>query len=173
MNQCDGCRAGIPLINGGHRMGEEGGYSNPMRCTKHLYEGGSMTTIKSIQEASFGMAGDRWGICYDGFVITMTDDTTIKFGISNESQCCESWGYLMSQDDFVDFIGATVISVAGVDEALAHVSVKDVYCGGIMFININTSEGLLQFVAYNEHNGYYSHEGVVIENGVKTISESL
>lgn len=37
INQCDGCQAGIPLINGSHRMGEEGGYSNPMRCTKHLY----------------------------------------------------------------------------------------------------------------------------------------
>lgn len=39
INQCDGCQAGIPLINGSHRMGEEGGYSDPMRCTKHLYEG--------------------------------------------------------------------------------------------------------------------------------------
>jgi len=26
-----------------------------------------------------------------------------------------------------------------------------------MFINIDTSEGLLQFAAYNSHNGYYGH----------------
>lgn len=38
MNQCDGCMAGIPLVNGLHRMGKEGGYSDPMSCTKKLYE---------------------------------------------------------------------------------------------------------------------------------------
>lgn len=27
-----------------------------------------------------------------------------------------------------------------------------------MFINVETTNGLLQFVAYNEHNGYYGHE---------------
>ena len=31
-----------------------------------------------------------------------------------------------------------------------------------MFVNINTSNGALQFAAYNEHNGYYGHEAVVI-----------
>jgi tRNA(Ile2) C34 agmatinyltransferase TiaS len=29
--------------------------------------------------------------------------------------------------------------------------------GGVMFVNIETNEGTLQFVAYNEHNGYYGH----------------
>ena len=30
--------------------------------------------------------------------------------------------------------------------------------GSAMFINVETTNGLLQFVAYNEHNGYYGHE---------------
>jgi hypothetical protein len=30
-----------------------------------------------------------------------------------------------------------------------------------MFVNIDTSRGRLQFVAYNAHNGYYSHEATV------------
>lgn len=38
-NQCDGCQAGIPLINGCHRMGEPGGYSNSMRCQADKYKG--------------------------------------------------------------------------------------------------------------------------------------
>lgn len=35
-------------------------------------------------------------------------------------------------------------------------------CGGAMFVNLETSEGLLQFAAYNSHNGYYGHEAVLI-----------
>ena len=37
-NQCDGCQAGIPLINGTHRMGREGGYPDLMGCTAKLYK---------------------------------------------------------------------------------------------------------------------------------------
>lgn len=36
-NQCDGCRSGIPLVNGSHRMGREGGYPDFMRCAAKLY----------------------------------------------------------------------------------------------------------------------------------------
>lgn len=37
INQCDGCRSGIPVVNGVHRMGKEGGYSDLMACTKDRY----------------------------------------------------------------------------------------------------------------------------------------
>lgn len=37
INQCDGCQAGIPIVNGAHRMGEEDGYSNKQACTAKLY----------------------------------------------------------------------------------------------------------------------------------------
>lgn len=37
-NQCDGCNAGIPLINGTHRMGREGGYPDFMGCSAKLYK---------------------------------------------------------------------------------------------------------------------------------------
>ena len=32
---------------------------------------------------------------------------------------------------------------------------------GIMFVNIETDRGVLQFVAYNCHNGFYGHEATV------------
>lgn len=47
-NQCDGCQAGIPLINGTHRMGREGGYPDFMGCSAKLYkpaEGGGDEAI--------------------------------------------------------------------------------------------------------------------------------
>lgn len=53
-NQCDGCQAGIPLINGTHRMGREGGYPDFMGCSAKLYkpaEGiGDDTTLEEDRE---------------------------------------------------------------------------------------------------------------------------
>lgn len=37
-NQCDGCRAGIPIVNGAHRMGKADGYPDTMSCTAKLYK---------------------------------------------------------------------------------------------------------------------------------------
>ena len=37
-NQCDGCRAGIPIVNGAHRMGKPGAYPDTMGCTAKLYK---------------------------------------------------------------------------------------------------------------------------------------
>ena len=37
-NQCDGCNAGIPIVNGNHRMGKEGGYPDLQGCTAKLYK---------------------------------------------------------------------------------------------------------------------------------------
>ena len=33
-----------------------------------------------------------------------------------------------------------------------------------MFINVETTNGLLQFAAYNEHNAYYAHEVKLVLN---------
>lgn len=37
-NQCDGCQAGVPAVNGLHRMGKPGGYADLMACTAPLYK---------------------------------------------------------------------------------------------------------------------------------------
>ena len=38
INQCDGCQAGIPVVNGAHRMGKPGAYPDTMSCTAKLYK---------------------------------------------------------------------------------------------------------------------------------------
>ncbi|AIG00883.1 MULTISPECIES: hypothetical protein [Pseudomonas] len=38
LNQCDGCQAGIPVVNGAHRMGKPGGYPDLIGCTAKLYK---------------------------------------------------------------------------------------------------------------------------------------
>lgn len=115
-----------------------------------------METILKIEETSFDGK--------DGFIIT-TDEQSIKLGIDNGQSCCENWGYFMSEDDTSDFIGSKLIDIKITDELLKpndNFDVNDIYEGGVMFVNLETDKGLLQFVAYNEHNGYYGHEACVI-----------
>ena len=48
-NQCDGCMAGVPAVNGVHRMGREGGYADLMGCTAHLYLHRIFGTTNGVQ----------------------------------------------------------------------------------------------------------------------------
>ena len=107
---------------------------------------------------------------YNGYEIK-TNEQVIKLQISNGQSCCESYGHFMSEDDLDEFIGADLISVSIVDDALEKVKLEhadelEVYDGGVMFVNLETSKGLLQFVAYNAHNGYYGHEAKVVSRQV-------
>lgn len=124
-----------------------------------------MEKILSIEETTLK---DRYTE-YAGYAIT-TDKQVIKLLIDDEGQCCESWGYFMSEDDFSEFIGSEINDISITDTALNTTLLEkhDVnpddewFDGGIMFVNINTNKGTLQFVAYNDHNGYYGHEARVI-----------
>ena len=118
-----------------------------------------MEKIIRIEEADIGNKSEWSG--KSGFNI-ITDEQTIFVGISNDQSCCENWGYLMSEDDLDDFKGAELKAIEIVDEALNKATMKDMYEGGAMFVNFETDKGTLQFVAYNEHNGYYSHEAVIV-----------
>lgn len=128
-----------------------------------------MSLITAIDETSF-TTGKYYD--YDGFVITLDSGKSIKMGVSNGQSCCENWGYFMTNDDVSEFIGAQVLAVNIVDGCLNVEKAQDLYEGEAMFVNIETTKGTLQFTAYNEHNGYYSHEAVVISEFL-TASESL
>lgn len=97
----------------------------------------------------------------DGYKI-ITNKQEIVMLISNGQSCCENWGYFFCNDDPQDFVGADVLAIKLTDDALNEAHFKQeleygVYDGGVMFVNIETNIGTLQFVAYNAHNGYYSH----------------
>lgn len=100
-----------------------------------------------------------------GFVVTTTEQV-IELLIDNVGDCCESWGWFWSNDNPQDFIGAELLGVEVVDTALnvtkleaEHADSRDE--GGIMFVNLKTAVGVLQFTAYNSHNGYYGHTASV------------
>lgn len=103
-----------------------------------------------------------------GFEV-VTDKQSIKLYIDNDRSCCEEWGYFWCNDNPQDFIGAELRAVSLTDTALneAQMKANDLnpnekwFQGSAMFVNLETDNGMLQFVAYNEHNGYYGHEAKV------------
>lgn len=131
-----------------------------------------METILRIEATTFKNDKSSW--CeFEGFQV-ITDKQTIKLGIANSQSCCESWGYFMSEDDLSGFIGARLIDVKIVDDALNVTKLKESvssygenYCEcETMFVNFDTDKGLLQFTAYNDHNGYYGHSAVVVSESL-------
>lgn len=132
-----------------------------------------MEQILSITEAPFKVQGNDWSK-YDGYQI-ITNEQIIQFGIDNGRSCCESWGHMITNDSTDEFIGATVKDISITDTALNNKKIEELESldsGGVMFVNIETDKGLLQFVAYNAHNGYYGHDAVIISKQL-TYSETL
>lgn len=107
---------------------------------------------------------DSWNTC-DGYFIT-TENQVIKLLIANGQSCCESWGYFVSDDNFSEFIGASIIDVKVVDNQLMSYDGLDLDNSelSVMFVNILTDKGVLQFVAHNSHNGYYGHTAYLISD---------
>jgi hypothetical protein len=123
-----------------------------------------MEIIKSIKEFVEGEA-------FAGFKVE-TGEQVITLSISNFQQCCESFGYFWSPDDADAFIGANLLSVAVTDHELYKATLAEIYDeerklegyyyeGGVMFVDLETDRGILQFVAYNQHNGCYGHQAKV------------
>ena len=103
-----------------------------------------------------------------GFEV-VTNKQIIKLYIENDARCCERWGYFWCNDDPQDFIGAKLRSVRLTDAALNEAQMKandldpgdEWFTGVVMFVDLVTDKGILQFVAYNKHNGYYGHDAKV------------
>jgi hypothetical protein len=122
-----------------------------------------MEKILRIEETVFKTSKNDWSN-YEGFQI-ITDKQTIQIGISNSQSCCESWGYLITNDSTDEFIDSELLNIVIVDSALNDKKIEEIEyldSGDAMFVNFETSKGLLQIVAYNCHNGYYGHNAVLI-----------
>lgn len=109
--------------------------------------------------------GEKW--CkQDGFRIT-TNHQKIELLIDSDQQCCENWGYFLSEDDIQRFVGADLLGVTVTDTERNKEKHVELYEGDALFVDIETSVGVLQFVAYNEHNGYYGHRATVVSEQLK------
>ena len=113
---------------------------------------------------------------HDGFKITTTEQEILLL-ISSYQSCCESWGYFMSEDDLDKFLAADLVGIEVTDTNRSHRHVftegfaeikgdgrEPIHLdsGDVMFVDIKTSVGTLQFTAYNAHNGYYGHSAHIV-----------
>lgn len=118
----------------------------------------SLECLKSIEYS--GM--------FDGFKIT-TSKNIWYILISNAPQCCENFGYVSKPDDYKDFIGANVYSISSTVRTIKdniesiQLSSSSEY-SNCLFITFYTDKGDLQFTAYNEHDGYYGHNVVIVKD---------
>lgn len=123
----------------------------------------SKEMIVSIEEIT--------GISKYGGVLITTTDQVIELLIDDSQRCCEDVGYFLTEDRVENFIGAELIDLRLTDDELAEVLMETFdmgtldgsigerrFEGGLMFVDIVTDRGVLQFVAYNEHNGHYGHD---------------
>jgi hypothetical protein len=134
-----------------------------------------ITKIEEIREET---QKNKFGSIVEiGFIIE-TEKQIIKILIGEDAingGCCERSGYLTTNDNINDFIGSEFMGISVIDMELkekqyparmAKILGEKAEAEGettdTMFVNITTSIGLLQFVAYNIHNGYYGHNAKVI-----------
>lgn len=93
-----------------------------------------------------------------------TDQQVISFLIDNSAGCCENWGYITTEDTLSDFVGAVLLDIKLIDmDFESHPLTKGMYSTEMSycFIDVITSKGVLQFVLYNQHNGYYGHTATI------------
>lgn len=131
---------------------------------------GKIISIQEVRGVQLGNRDGRLGLVsssMDGYKV-VTDKHIYYVLIDNVQSCCETWGYLSSEDDFEQFIGSELIEVKLTDTALnqAVVANSGYYegSGGIQFVDFITTVGVLQLAVYNGHNGYYGHEIIVAKD---------
>jgi len=129
----------------------------------------SIRSVDDIKSNHIGLSDaekDRigWDLCssYEGFILG-TSKRTILFLIHNEQNCCEAFGHITSEDDLDSFIGAEILNIERVDDKLKNYEVleDDFDEASAIFLNVHTNKGVLQFVVYNTHNGYYGHNVLI------------
>jgi len=147
-------------------------FSMPDRYSYKDNEKWEEDVIKLLKEEKLPLSLENSRM--EGYKI-VTNKQAIFILIEAERFCCEGWGYdacsskgiITSDDDFNDFIGAELIDVAIISpenhkEIKIYSELLDISYNheedNAEFVNLNTTNGLLQFAVYNSHNGYYGHD---------------
>lgn len=94
-------------------------------------------------------------------------------GVRGEIYCCKEDIFLETYEPVLE---RELKNVYVTDTKLGTIvsnMKEDLDAGSAMFINVETTRGLLQFAAYNEHNGYYGHDVLLVSKyDDKTVIEA-
>ncbi len=115
---------------------------------------------------------------FEGYVITTTKQQIYTL-ISSGRSCCEDFGCAFLKPHDTSIIDAEVLSVKWgrhYDESLEVVNADKLMCPlnnshKNAVVEILTSVGMVQLVAFNEHNGYYPHNVYASWNGYEDVQE--
>ena len=123
--------------------------------------------IINIEEVC-GLSVEDYGQM-DGYKVTTTKHTYYVL-IDNFQQCCEHFGYFVSEDDPNQFVGANLLEIRLTDTALNNKKLEEYGINYeyamIQFVDFVTDKGVFQIAVYNEHNGYYGHDIVILKDNV-------
>jgi hypothetical protein len=113
--------------------------------------------IKSVKFISIGSSRSA-----NAGIEVVTDSAIYTVVTSTSQICCENHGYFASEDDLGEFVGAELLKIVATDDQLKttqwpFVISPDSDPMQCVFFTFYTSVGPLQFVVYNQHNGYYGH----------------
>lgn len=117
--------------------------------------------IKAISEKVYD-------IYCEGFRIK-TEKHELKLLISAFQECCERWGYATANENTEDYIGAEYLGYDTIysDDVWKNADKDTVENlnddeARLLFLNVKTSKGTLDFTVYNAHNGFYGHSAYLI-----------
>ena len=154
---------------------------------------GTIQSVEEVENLDFvpiapmdGAGGGRLGLGQminalggwqrmDGYRVA-TDEHTFLVLIDNGQSCCESWGYIASDDDFQKVIGRELLAVNITDVSRMKHDVEELTYideGGVQFVDFVTDRGVLQLAVYNAHNGYYGHGILVAKDTELLLNETL
>lgn len=132
--------------------------------------------IKNIEEVANLKLGYEE---YDGYKVETTQKIFYIL-IENGQCCCESWGYLSTNDNIQDFIGKEISKISLTDTNLSNKELEEIkyldyaWEGGIQFVTFYMTDGeVLQLAVYNGHNGYYGHSILIAEDDKILLQETL
>ena len=132
------------------------------------------STITSVKEDHVDIDKSRFG----GYVIETTEKPIKVLVDEFGSLCCEDYDVFLAFEDKIHgrmpwmgnvqaveldtlgLVGAKISSVSYVSDALNETVENSIgtstYVSSAL-VNIETDRGIVQLVAWNEHNGYYPH----------------
>lgn len=94
------------------------------------------------------------------------NEKILDFSLSHESECCETFGMSLIPSDIQQFINKKILKITKIKK-----NNKDDE-GSTYTIKIKTDIGSFKIIAYNNHNGYYTHD-VNIEYDKVNIIDSI
>lgn len=100
------------------------------------------------------------------YLFNKNNEKILYFSLSHESECCETFGMSLIPSDIQPFINKKILEITKQkknnkdDESNTYT------------ITIKTENGSFEIIAYNNHNGYYTHD-VNIEYDKMNIIDSI